>query len=158
MPASFFANCSYSSDKSRWLGTRICTQVPSLQNPASIQEETQMSTSAPQLRPNGSCSLPGAMFPRWCWRPRYSTASSMCSTAGPKTLNETAAATGASERGLRSIMNVLVGFNFLAKADGAAIRAHARERDLPRQHQAQLSGRPPQTRQRAADAKLAPVE
>jgi O-methyltransferase/methyltransferase family protein len=38
--------------------------------------------------------------------------------AGPKTLKETAAATGASERGLRAIMNVLVGLNFLAKADG----------------------------------------
>ena len=37
---------------------------------------------------------------------------------GPKTLHETAAATGASERGLRSIMNVLVGLNFLAKDDG----------------------------------------
>jgi ubiquinone/menaquinone biosynthesis C-methylase UbiE len=35
--------------------------------------------------------------------------------AGPKTLQETAAATGASERGLSSIMNVLVGLNFLAK-------------------------------------------
>ncbi|RZU41695.1 methyltransferase family protein [Edaphobacter modestus] len=34
---------------------------------------------------------------------------------GPKTLKETAAATGASERGLRAIMNVLVGLNFLAK-------------------------------------------
>src|SRR5205823_9205516 len=30
----------------------------------------------------------------------------------------TAAATGASERGLRTIMNVLVGLNFLAKTDG----------------------------------------
>jgi 3-hydroxy-5-methyl-1-naphthoate 3-O-methyltransferase len=38
--------------------------------------------------------------------------------AGPKTLKETAAATGASERGLRAIMNVLVGLNFLAKTDG----------------------------------------
>ena len=38
--------------------------------------------------------------------------------AGPKTIKETAAATGASERGLRSIMNVLVGLNFLAKTDG----------------------------------------
>jgi hypothetical protein len=38
--------------------------------------------------------------------------------AGPKTLKETAAATGASERGLRIIMNVLVGLNFLAKTDG----------------------------------------
>jgi ubiquinone/menaquinone biosynthesis C-methylase UbiE len=37
---------------------------------------------------------------------------------GPKTLGETAAATGASERGLRAIMNVLVGLNFLAKSDG----------------------------------------
>ena len=36
----------------------------------------------------------------------------------PKTLKETAAATGASERGLRAIMNVLVGLNFLAKTDG----------------------------------------
>jgi ubiquinone/menaquinone biosynthesis C-methylase UbiE len=35
--------------------------------------------------------------------------------AGPKTLQETAAATGASERGLSSIMNILVGLNFLAK-------------------------------------------
>ena len=34
---------------------------------------------------------------------------------GPKTLKETAAATGASERGLRAVMNVLVGLNFLAK-------------------------------------------
>ncbi len=34
---------------------------------------------------------------------------------GPKTLSETAAATGASERGLRAIMNVLVGLGFLAK-------------------------------------------
>src|SRR6202044_1747904 len=38
--------------------------------------------------------------------------------AGPKTIKETAAATGASERGLRTIMNVLVGLNFLAKQDG----------------------------------------
>jgi SAM-dependent methyltransferase len=38
--------------------------------------------------------------------------------AGPKTLKETAAATGASERGLRAVMNVLVGLNFLAKVDG----------------------------------------
>jgi ubiquinone/menaquinone biosynthesis C-methylase UbiE len=35
--------------------------------------------------------------------------------AGPKTLQDTAAATGASERGLRAIMNVLVGLGFLAK-------------------------------------------
>ena len=35
--------------------------------------------------------------------------------SGSKTLKETAAATGASERGLRIIMNVLVGLNFLAK-------------------------------------------
>jgi ubiquinone/menaquinone biosynthesis C-methylase UbiE len=34
---------------------------------------------------------------------------------GPKTLKETAAATGASERGLRAIMNVLVGLKFLEK-------------------------------------------
>jgi SAM-dependent methyltransferase len=34
---------------------------------------------------------------------------------GPKTLKETAAATGASERGLRAVMNVLVGLNFLSK-------------------------------------------
>ncbi len=34
---------------------------------------------------------------------------------GPKTLKETAAATGASERGLRIVMNALVGLNFLAK-------------------------------------------
>jgi ubiquinone/menaquinone biosynthesis C-methylase UbiE len=34
---------------------------------------------------------------------------------GPKTLKETAALTGASERGLRSIMNVLVGLGFLAR-------------------------------------------
>jgi len=38
--------------------------------------------------------------------------------AGPKTLKETAEATGASERGLRAIMNALVGLNFLAKQDG----------------------------------------
>jgi ubiquinone/menaquinone biosynthesis C-methylase UbiE len=39
--------------------------------------------------------------------------------AGPKTIAETAAATGASERGLRAIMNALVGFDFLSKsADG----------------------------------------
>ena len=38
--------------------------------------------------------------------------------AGPKTLQETAAATGASERGLRIIMNALVGLNFLARTDG----------------------------------------
>ena len=37
---------------------------------------------------------------------------------GAKTVKETAAATGASERGLRTIMNVLVGLNFLAKTDG----------------------------------------
>jgi SAM-dependent methyltransferase len=35
--------------------------------------------------------------------------------AGPKTLHETAVATGASERGLRAIMNVLVGLKFLSK-------------------------------------------
>lgn len=34
---------------------------------------------------------------------------------GPKTLKETATATGASERGLRAIMNVLVGLHFLEK-------------------------------------------
>jgi Methylase involved in ubiquinone/menaquinone biosynthesis len=38
--------------------------------------------------------------------------------AGPMTVKETAAATGASERGLRSIMNVLVGLEFLARVDG----------------------------------------
>jgi 3-hydroxy-5-methyl-1-naphthoate 3-O-methyltransferase len=38
--------------------------------------------------------------------------------SGPKTLQETAVATGASERGLRAIMNVLVGLNFLAKTEG----------------------------------------
>jgi len=36
----------------------------------------------------------------------------------PKTVAETAAATGASQRGLRAVMNVLVGLNFLAKTDG----------------------------------------
>jgi hypothetical protein len=36
--------------------------------------------------------------------------------AGAKTLSETAAATGASERGLRAVMNVLVGLGFLAKS------------------------------------------
>jgi SAM-dependent methyltransferase len=40
---------------------------------------------------------------------------------GPKTLQETAAATGASERGLRAIMNVLVGLKFLEK-DGERYR------------------------------------
>lgn len=38
--------------------------------------------------------------------------------AGPKTVKETAEATGASERGLRIIMNVLVGLEFLARVDG----------------------------------------
>ena len=38
--------------------------------------------------------------------------------SGPKTVRETAEATGASERGLRTIMNVLVGLDFLAKVDG----------------------------------------
>ncbi len=37
---------------------------------------------------------------------------------GPKTLKDTATATGASERGLRIVMNALVGLNFLAKSDG----------------------------------------
>jgi ubiquinone/menaquinone biosynthesis C-methylase UbiE len=37
--------------------------------------------------------------------------------AGPKTLAETAAATGTSERGLKGIMNLLAGFNFLSKAE-----------------------------------------
>lgn len=37
---------------------------------------------------------------------------------GAKTVKETAAATGASERGLRAIMNVLVGLDFLAKDEG----------------------------------------
>ncbi|MEO6982782.1 MAG: methyltransferase [Edaphobacter sp.] len=37
---------------------------------------------------------------------------------GAKTVKETATATGASERGLRTIMNLLVGLNFLAKTDG----------------------------------------
>lgn len=38
---------------------------------------------------------------------------------GPKTLAETAQATGASERGLKGIMNLLTGFGFLGKtADG----------------------------------------
>jgi hypothetical protein len=35
---------------------------------------------------------------------------------GPKTLAETATATGASERGLRGIMNVLTGFGFLGRS------------------------------------------
>src|ERR1700727_2686484 len=35
--------------------------------------------------------------------------------AGPKTVSEVAQSTGASERGLTAIMNVLVGLNFLAK-------------------------------------------
>jgi 3-hydroxy-5-methyl-1-naphthoate 3-O-methyltransferase len=37
---------------------------------------------------------------------------------GAKTVKETAAATGASERGLRPIMNLLAGLDFLAKVDG----------------------------------------
>src|SRR4051812_16588789 len=37
--------------------------------------------------------------------------------AGPKTIDEIAKATGASTRGLRAILNALVGFNFLSKAD-----------------------------------------
>jgi ubiquinone/menaquinone biosynthesis C-methylase UbiE len=37
---------------------------------------------------------------------------------GSKTLEETAEATGASARGLRVVMNTLVGLNFLAKSDG----------------------------------------
>lgn len=37
--------------------------------------------------------------------------------AGPKTIGEVHAATGASERGLAAIMNALVGFNFLARDD-----------------------------------------
>jgi 3-hydroxy-5-methyl-1-naphthoate 3-O-methyltransferase len=36
---------------------------------------------------------------------------------GPMTVAETAAATGASERGLRIVMNALVGLNFLARTD-----------------------------------------
>lgn len=36
---------------------------------------------------------------------------------GPKTLQEVAAATGASPRGLKAIMNVLVGLDFLAKEE-----------------------------------------
>jgi ubiquinone/menaquinone biosynthesis C-methylase UbiE len=36
--------------------------------------------------------------------------------AGPKTVGETATATGASERGLRAIMNALVGLGLLAKS------------------------------------------
>ena len=38
--------------------------------------------------------------------------------AGPKTLEETAAATGASARGLRAIMNALVGLELLTKDSG----------------------------------------
>ena len=38
--------------------------------------------------------------------------------AGPKTVEELAQASGNSARGLRSIMNALVGFNFLAKDSG----------------------------------------
>jgi hypothetical protein len=37
---------------------------------------------------------------------------------GPKTIPEVREATGASERGLTSIMNALVGMNFLAKEQG----------------------------------------
>lgn len=39
--------------------------------------------------------------------------------SGPKTLAEVSEATGASPRGLRAIMNALVGFNFLARAGEA---------------------------------------
>lgn len=38
--------------------------------------------------------------------------------AGPKTVDEVAAATGASKRGLHAIMNALVGFELLKKTDG----------------------------------------
>ncbi|HXC96893.1 MAG TPA: methyltransferase [Edaphobacter sp.] len=37
---------------------------------------------------------------------------------GPMTIAETAAVTGASERGLRIVMNALVGLNFLTRMDG----------------------------------------
>jgi ubiquinone/menaquinone biosynthesis C-methylase UbiE len=37
---------------------------------------------------------------------------------GPRTIEETAAATGASQRGLKPIMNLLVGLELLSKADG----------------------------------------
>jgi hypothetical protein len=38
--------------------------------------------------------------------------------SGPKSLKEIQAATGASERGLRAILNFLAGFDFLRKDDG----------------------------------------
>lgn len=38
--------------------------------------------------------------------------------AGPRTLAEVSKETGASERGLRNLMNALVGFQLLAKSDG----------------------------------------
>ena len=59
--------------------------------------------------------------------------------AGPKTVEELAKASGNSDRGLRAIMNALVGFQFLAKNSRRPLRPDSRKRGVPGEFEARIS-------------------
>jgi SAM-dependent methyltransferase len=82
-----------------------------------IQKDTMISTSA-AVTPERIMQFAWGYIPTFVLEAAVHHRVFDVLDAGPKTLKETAAATGASERGLGIIMNVLVGLNFLAKTDG----------------------------------------
>ena len=75
--------------------------------------------------------------------------------SGPLSLHQVHQQTGASERGLRAIMNVLVGLRLPRKRPERRLLPDARKRGLPGQHQARLPGRAPPPHQQAAHSQMA---
>jgi hypothetical protein len=79
-----------------------------------ILEDTTMSASAP-VTPERIMQFAWGYVPTFVLEAAVHHRVFDVLDAGPKTVKEIAAATGASERGLRIIMNVLVGLSFLSK-------------------------------------------
>ena len=110
MPASFLFN------------SRMCCRGLQFRFlPKSIkfrfEKDTTMSTSAP-VTPERIMQFAWSYVPTLVLEAAIHHRVFDVLDGGPKTLKETAEATGASERGLRAVMNTLVGLNFLAKTDG----------------------------------------
>jgi SAM-dependent methyltransferase len=73
------------------------------------------SQAAPQVTPRRIMQYVFGYAPTFCLEAAIQNRVFDVLDEGPKTIEEVARATGASERGLRAIMNALVGLEFLAK-------------------------------------------
>ena len=82
-----------------------------------FEKDTTMSTSAP-VTPERIMQFAWSYVPTLVLEAAIHHRVFDVLDGGPKTLKETAEATGASERGLRAVMNTLVGLNFIAKTNG----------------------------------------